>query len=180
MAGTIGPAKCSRCRNTHAIEIYDGIGWEVSCPRCGLMEIYDYGGERQDYRLECPIGVAHCTRKDQRGSGWHQERFFSAEEFEDALARLRNWLESGEVYPESVYLTRWNETKERLEFLIGSPECLDWKPPMRADVPQDPDGEVAKMCRKLLVRRLVGDTGEIGARKPVTAAVPVDESEVRK
>jgi hypothetical protein len=72
------------------------------------------------------------TRKDQQGpwSGWHQERFFSVEKVEGGLARLRSWIESGEVYPESVYLTRWNETRERLEFLIGSPECLDWEPPM--------------------------------------------------
>jgi hypothetical protein len=59
------------------------------------------------------------------------------DELADAPARLRSLMKSGEVYPESVYLARWNEKKDRVEVLIGSRKCLHSEPPARANVSAD-------------------------------------------
>jgi hypothetical protein len=142
MSGDIGPAKCLRCGSADAIKIRDDNGWQVECQVCGLFEIYVDQGEPMGYRRECPIGMAHYISKDRQGpdSGRHKERFFSEEELEDALAGLRNWMESGEVYWQSVFVTCWHEGWQAVEFMMGSPECLQWEPPMRAYVPEDPEG----------------------------------------
>jgi hypothetical protein len=136
MSGYIRHAKCSRCR-AKAIEVGDRDGWDESCPVFGLFERYDYRGKRLDRRE--PVGVAQYTYKDGRGAyfGWHEERFVSADELADAPARLRSLMKSGEVYPESVYLARWNEKKDRVEVLIGSRKCLHSEPPARANVSAD-------------------------------------------
>lgn len=141
MSGSIGPAKCLRCGNADAIRIRDGMGWQVSCPICGFLEIYDYWGKRAGYRRECPLGIARYIRRDRQGpdSGRHHERFFSEMELQDALARIRSRMESGDVYWESVLVTAWREHWNRVEFMMGSPECLNWEPPARADVPLDAD-----------------------------------------
>jgi hypothetical protein len=142
MAGEIGDAKCLRCGNDEAIRIRDSSGWQVSCGICGFFEQFDYQGEQRGYRRECPSGMAHYISKDTRDphSARHQERFSSEEALENALARLRSQMESGEVYWESVLVTIWREGWKAVEFMMGSPECLHWEPPMRADVPQDQDG----------------------------------------
>ena len=139
MSGSFGPAKCLRCGNADAIRISDRMGWQVECEICGLFEIYRYQGEPKGYRRECPIGMAHYISKDRQDphSGRHQERFFSEKELEEALERLRSQMESGEVYWESVLVTIWREHWQAVEFMMGGPDCLDWKPPVRADVNAD-------------------------------------------
>src|SRR6516164_9053233 len=138
MSSIFGPAKCLRCGNADAFEMRDNKGFwsDLSCHICGFVEHYGWQGEEYGYRRECPIAMAHYISKDRQGpdAGSHEERFSNEEELESALARLRGQMESGEVYWESVFVTRWHVPGQFVEFMMGSPACLDWKPPMRRDV----------------------------------------------
>jgi hypothetical protein len=97
--------------------------WDVSCGRCG----YHAASKRHEDNQ----GKVSWTRLEDRGVGvlfYHcvnslpyvHQPLSSKESVEDAEKWLREQIAAGKVQANSAYLTRWNEQKEVVEFVIGS------------------------------------------------------------
>lgn len=99
--------------------------WDVSCGRCGY---YAAAKRHEDndgkvtwtYPEEQGVGVLfyHCVDS----LPYVHQPLSSKESVEDAEKWLRERIAAGKVEANSGYLTRWNEEKKVVEFVIGSNE----------------------------------------------------------
>ena len=129
MATVADHTDCERCGYPALRELYTRSGEEfVTCQFCGWgYEIY-IQEQDGDYRLDDqghyvydiirkkPFGVFYIFHSD----GFGEFRLLEEPITEEVLRSIKNELkETPEVDHDATYLSRWNEEKEKVEFLIG-------------------------------------------------------------
>jgi hypothetical protein len=151
---------CKQCKYPFANYIYecgDSSEW-FSCPRCGHHTesgpVYDQ--EAKDYVYD-PQGKLVWKNNDLKGFGAYCYQptghiaycigSVDPEQFEELKKSLEDGLNEGKLQPEPFYLTRWNETTQQVELVLGQ-------------FPPDPSMERAAPEEKSMQASLSGDDWE--------------------